>query len=124
MSMGTVVGTLKEWADRRRAAGDKVGVLKLRCYRPFPAEELAAAVSGAKQVIVLEKAVSMGAYGIVAAELRAALHGRADVPVACAVAGLGGRDITMGTVDEMHDRARAGETDFFAGLRAEVLEEA
>jgi len=123
IGMGSVVGTLKDWADRRRAGGEKVGVLKLRCYRPFPADELVAAVSGAKQVIVLEKAVSVGGYGIVAAELRAALHGRVAVPVACAVAGLGGRDITMGTVDEMYDRARAGESDFFAGLRAEVLEE-
>jgi pyruvate ferredoxin oxidoreductase alpha subunit len=123
VAMGSVVGTLKEWVDHRRAAGDKVGVLKLRCYRPFPAEELVAALSRAKRVIVLEKAVSMGGYGIVAAELRAALYGHADMPVTCAVAGLGGRDVTMGTVDEMYDRARAGEADFFAGLRTEVLQE-
>jgi len=123
VAMGSVVGTLKEWADRRRAGGDKVGVVKLRCYRPFPADELVAALAGAKRAIVLEKAVSMGGYGIVAAELRAALHGRADVPVTCAVAGLGGRDVTMGTVDEMYSRAKAGQTDFFAGLRAEVLQE-
>jgi pyruvate ferredoxin oxidoreductase alpha subunit len=123
VAMGSVVGTLKDWADRKREAGEKVGVLKLRCYRPFPAEELVAALAKAKRVIVLEKAVSMGGFGIVAAELRAALLGKSSVPVACAVAGLGGRDITMSTLDEMQTRARAGESDFFAGLRAEVLKE-
>jgi pyruvate ferredoxin oxidoreductase alpha subunit len=123
VAMGSVVGTLKDWADAKRAAGEKVGVLKLRCYRPFPAEELVQALAKAKRVIVLEKAVSMGGYGIVAAELRAALFGKSSAAVTCAVAGLGGRDITMGTLDEAQRRARAGETDFFAGLRAEVLEE-
>jgi len=124
VAMGSVVGTLKDWADRKRAAGEKVGVLKLRCYRPFPAEELAEALAKTKRVMVLEKAVSMGGYGIVAAELRAALSGKSTAAVACAVAGLGGRDITMATLDEVQRRARAGETDFFAGLRAEALEEA
>ncbi len=124
IAMGSVVGTLKEWVDVERAKGEKVGVLKLRCYRPFPQDELREALSQARHAIVLEKAVSMGGYGIVAAELRAALYGQASAPtVACAVAGLGGRDITMPTLDEIRARALDGESDFFAGLRAELLEE-
>ncbi len=124
VAMGSVIGTLKEWVDAKRAEGEKVGVVKVRCFRPFPEEELVAAVSKAKRVIVLEKAVSMGSTGILAAELRAALYGKSTVPVAGAVAGLGGRDITMETIDEIKQRADAGETDFWAGLRAEILEEA
>ncbi len=109
----------------QRAAGEKVGVVKLRCYRPFPAEELVEAVSGAKKVIVIEKAVSMGGYGIVTAELKEALYGKKHQPaVHGAVAGLGGRDITMATVDEIKQRADAGEPHFWAGLRQEILEEA
>jgi len=124
VAMGSIVGTLKDWVDAKRAAGEKVGVVKLRCYRPFPAAELVQAVSGAKRVIVLEKAVSMGGYGIVAAELRAALYGQPKQPVvSCAVAGLGGRDITLATIDEIKQRAEAGELDFWAGLRSEILEE-
>jgi len=124
LAMGSVIGTLKEWADSARGRGEKVGVLKLRCYRPFPQDELREAVAKAKQVIVLEKAVSMGGYGIVAAELRAALHHQPKSPaVTCAVAGLGGRDISFDTLDEIHRRARDGETDIFGGLRAELLEE-
>jgi pyruvate ferredoxin oxidoreductase alpha subunit len=124
VAMGSVVGTLKDWVDAQRAAGEKVGLVKVRCFRPFPAEELVAAVSQAKRVIVLEKAVGMGSTGILAAELRAALYGQSTVPVVGAIAGMGGRDITMETVDEIKRRADAGEMDFWAGLRAEILEEA
>ncbi len=124
IGLGSVVGTLKDWADARRAEGQKVGALKLRCFRPFPGEELVEAVSGAKQVVVLEKAVGMGAQGIVASELRSALYGRSTVPVSCAIVGLGGRDVTFNTIDEACKRAGAGEREFFAGLRTEALEEA
>jgi len=124
VAMGSVVGTLKEWADRHRARAEKVGVLKLRCYRPFPRDELREALCGVGNVVVLEKAVSMGAYGVLGAELRAALYGLPGAPaVASVVVGLGGRDVTMSTVDEACCRALAGETDFFAGLNAELLEE-
>ena len=123
VAMGSVVGTLKDWADARRAKGEKIGILKLRCYRPFPQDELRAALAKAKNVIVMEKAVSMGGYGIVGAELRAAMYGQPTAPkIACAVVGLGGRDVTMATVDETLRRALDGETDFFAGLKAELLE--
>ncbi len=123
IGLGTVVGTMKDWVDVRREQGEKVGVLKLRCFRPFPQEEMREALGGAKQVVVLEKAVGVGAYGIVAGEVRAALHGQEKSPaVSCAIAGLGGRDITFETLEEMLRRARAGESDFFAGVRTELLE--
>ena len=123
VALGSVVGTLKDWVDVRREQGDKVGVLKLRCFRPFPQDELREALGKVKRVVVLEKAVGVGAYGIVASEVRAALYGQASTPpVSCAMAGLGGRDVTFGTLDEMLKRAEAGEAEFFAGLRRELLE--
>jgi pyruvate ferredoxin oxidoreductase alpha subunit len=123
VGLGTVVGTMKDWADRQRGQGDKVGVLKLRCFRPFPLEELREGLSGARQVVVLEKAVGVGAYGIVAAEIRAALYGQPKTPpVSCAITGLGGRDVTFAALDEALKRARAGEANFFASLRTELLE--
>jgi pyruvate ferredoxin oxidoreductase alpha subunit len=123
LALGSVVGTLKEWVDARREQGDRLGVLKLRCYRPFPAEELRELLAPAKRVVVLEKAVSVGGHGIVAAEIRAALYGQPDAPsVHCGIAGLGGRDITFETLDEMQSRSEAGEEEFFAGLRRELLE--
>lgn len=123
VAMGSVIGTIKEWVDARRAQGEKAGVLKLRCFRPFPAQELREALGGAKRVVVLEKALSVGGYGIVAAEIRAALYGQPKTPPVHYVAiGLGGRDVTFDTLDEAEKRAAAGETDFFAGLRTELLE--
>jgi pyruvate ferredoxin oxidoreductase alpha subunit len=123
IGLGTVVGTLKDWADVRREQGDKIGILKLRCFRPFPADELRQALASAKRVVVIEKAVSVGGYGIVAAELRGALYGQPNTPpVACVMTGLGGRDITFQVLDEVQTRAQAGETDFFAGMRTELLE--
>ena len=123
VAMGSVIGTLKDWVDARREKGDKIGVLKLRCFRPFPQDELRGALANATRVVVLEKAISVGAYGILAAEIRAGLYGQAKMPpVHCAVTGLGGRDITFDTLNEAHDRALAGEMDYFAGLRRELLE--
>jgi len=123
IGLGTVVGTLKDWVDVRREQGDKVGALKLRCFRPFPNDELREALGNAKQVVVIEKAVSVGGYGIAAAEVRGALYGQPKTPpVVCAMTGLGGRDVTYEVLDEIQKRTEAGETDFFAGLRTELLE--
>jgi pyruvate ferredoxin oxidoreductase alpha subunit len=123
VGLGTVVGTLKDWVDLRRERGEKVGALKLRCFRPFPLEEVREALGGAKRVVVLEKAVTVGGYGIVSAEVRNALYGQPSAPqVHGAVVGLGGRDVTFETFDEVERRAEAGEMEFFAGLRSEVLE--
>ncbi len=125
VAMGSVIGTMRDWIDAERAKGEKVGLVKVRCFRPFPAEEIAAALAPAKKVVVLEKAVSMGSKGILAAEVREALYGTPNAPfVSGAVVGLGGRDVTLATLDEVKQRAAAGERDFWAGLRAEILEEA
>jgi pyruvate ferredoxin oxidoreductase alpha subunit len=123
VGMGSVVGTLKDWVDIRREQGEKIGIVKVRCYRPFPAEELRQALSGFSRVVVLEKAVSVGAYGILPAEIKAALYRDPKAPlVHTAVVGLGGRDINFETLDEIEARSRAGEQSFFAGLRNELVE--
>ncbi|MFB3880366.1 MAG: transketolase C-terminal domain-containing protein [Armatimonadota bacterium] len=123
VAMGSVIGTMKDWVDERREQGERAGILKVRCFRPFPLDEIRAGLAQAKRVVVLEKAITVGGYGILAAEIRSALYGQPKMPpVHCAVVGLGGRDITFGTLDEVSKRAAAGESDFFAGLRRELVE--
>jgi pyruvate ferredoxin oxidoreductase alpha subunit len=93
LSLGSVLGTIEETVDELRRDGIKVGAVGLKCFRPFPAEEVRVALSGAKRVVVVERAFSVGAGAIVGQNVRLALAESAP-PVYDVVAGLGGRAIT------------------------------
>ena len=93
VALGSVLGTVEEVVDDLRAEGVRVGALGVRCFRPWPAEEVRAALEGAKRVIVLERAFAVGLGGIVAQNVRLALDG-VDAAVFDVVAGLGGRPVT------------------------------
>jgi pyruvate/2-oxoacid:ferredoxin oxidoreductase alpha subunit len=100
--MGTAAGTAREVIDAYRKQGKKVGLCRLRMFRPFPSEELIKLLSGPKKVAVLDRDNSLGAGGIVAQELKAALYGMARKPkVFEFIAGLGGKDITPQTIHEI-----------------------
>jgi pyruvate ferredoxin oxidoreductase alpha subunit len=95
VTLGSLGGELRGVVDALRAEGLKVGSLRLRLLRPFPAEALRRALAGARAVGVLEKNVSVGFEGTVCSQVRAALHplGAAAPGVAGFTGGLGGRDI-------------------------------
>ena len=98
--LGSVMGAVRDVVDALRDRGEAVGALRLRCVRPVPAEALVRSLRHARRVTVLEKAFSAGAGGIVAAELRAALHqAGVALPVDGFVGGLGGRDLTPASVE-------------------------
>lgn len=80
----------------------RVRLLGLRRIRPFPHEELRAALAGLDELVVLERAISPGRGAILADEIRASLHGVPDMPrVYGTVAGLGGRDIPTSILPEL-----------------------
>jgi pyruvate ferredoxin oxidoreductase alpha subunit len=124
LAMGSVLGTLEDVVDGARADGLSVGALELTCFRPFPAEELRRLLTGAERVVVIERAFSQGADGIIAPELTAALAGL-PVPPRChtVVAGLGGRPITKRVLRAVVDDAEAGclEAFSFLGLDRDLL---
>ena len=95
--MSSSAGTGKTAVDELRKQGKKVGLIKLRCFRPFPVEEIAAAVKGIKALGIMDKADSFnGAGGPLGAEVRAALYGNADgIKTANYIYGLGGRDVKV-----------------------------
>jgi pyruvate ferredoxin oxidoreductase alpha subunit len=102
VAMGSVVGTVKEAVDRLHDSGKKVGLVKLRCYRPFPHEDIYKAVKGAKVVAVMDANFSMGSEGAVGMDLKAKLYGRPNAPrVVDFIAGYGGREVNMDAVDRI-----------------------
>ncbi|KYH31197.1 pyruvate ferredoxin oxidoreductase [Neomoorella mulderi] len=94
--MGATAGTAREVVEYLRRQGEAVGLLRLRSFRPFPVEDLRAALSRARVVAVLDRDCSFGYEGVLATEVKAAL---ADLPaqpqVAGFIGGLGGRDISQ-----------------------------
>ena len=110
ISLGSVSGTIREVVDERRRAGDPVGAVDIRTFRPFPAAALRAAVDGARRVVVLEKNVAPGSGGVMAADVRAALEG-CGIPVSAVIAGLGGRPITRAALHRVLERAGDGGLD-------------
>jgi pyruvate ferredoxin oxidoreductase alpha subunit len=93
VALGSVLGTIEDVIDEMRDEGIKIGALAIKCFRPWPADEVRAALEHAQRVIVLEKAFAVGAGGIVGQNTRLALTGL-PIEVNDVVAGLGGRPIT------------------------------
>ena len=129
VAMGSVIGTLREAVDILRAEGEKVGLVKVRCYRPFPAEALRQAVGHAGIVTVLDRALSFGFQGVLATDVKAALYDAQRHPlVSGLMAGYGGREVNIDTVREILKRARHAldmgsvppEAEFI-GLKSEML---
>lgn len=95
--INSAAGTGKDAVDRLRAKGVKAGLLKIRLFRPFPAEEIAAALANAKAIAIMDRAESFsGNGGPLGAEVRAALavDGSAAKSVNY-IYGLGGRDVRV-----------------------------
>jgi len=92
--MGSTCGTARVAIDNLRKKGKKVGLLKLRCYRPFPGKELKRALRDKKYVAVLDRAISFGMdEGPVCSEIRNVIQCEKTI-IKSYIAGLGGRDIT------------------------------
>jgi pyruvate ferredoxin oxidoreductase alpha subunit len=120
VAMGSICGTVKDAIDEMRAEGKKIGLLKIRVFRPFPTDEVAKALSKVQRVAVLDKNISLGAKGAVALEIKDALYG-SGIPVWDYILGLGGRDVRKKDIKEIVALAQKGVGDQFYGLRREVL---
>ena len=120
VAMGSICGTVKDTIDDLRAEGKKVGLLKIRVFRPFPSEDVAKALKGAKHVAVLDKNISLGAKGAVALEVKDALYGSGirSTIISLALAEGTCRRRTSGKLSRL---AGKGKGDQFIGLRREVL---
>jgi pyruvate ferredoxin oxidoreductase alpha subunit len=116
VAMGAIIGTMKDAVDEMREEGVPVGVVKIRSYRPFPAEALQTALKGVKAICVIDRDISMGMEGALFTDLKAALYAKSDAEVLGFVAGLGGRDIT---IEDFKAMAKKG----FSKIKGEKVSE-
>ena len=110
VTVGTITGTARAFVDEARKDGKKVGLLKMKMFRPFPEEEVRQALKGSKRVVVLDRNISFGGEGIFCQELKAALYGMEPKPeVVGVIAGLGGLDVTPEGLGDLYQKVMRGE---------------
>jgi pyruvate/2-oxoacid:ferredoxin oxidoreductase alpha subunit len=109
VTMGSMCGTAREAVDTMRDAGLAVGLLKLRLFRPLPAQALRVALAGVPDVIVLDRNHSPGLGGMLHNELRGALYGSSEAPrVHGFLAGVGGVNVSPEAIAALVHRALDG----------------
>lgn len=127
VTLGSVVGTVKDAIDAMRSEGKKVGLLKIRSYRPFPVQALRKALKDAAVIAVMEKDVAIGGEAGLVTDLKAAFYSSSiRTPIIGFAAGLGGRDITIKDIRKIVEKAEAARkgdlSEFeFLALRKEIL---
>ena len=114
--IGSAAGTTKDAIDRMRANGDKVGLIKVRSFRPFPGEEIAASLKKCKAVAVMDRSEAFSTNGgpLGAETMQAMYTGKCDALAIDIMYGIGGRDVRVDDMinvyETLKDIAKTGET--------------
>jgi pyruvate ferredoxin oxidoreductase alpha subunit len=124
VTTGSVTGTARIVVDYMRDSGMKVGLVKLRFYRPFPVEYFKGLKSRVKAVGIIDRNISFGYEGAVGSEVKSAMYDSASSPkVIDFIAGIAGRDIRKEDIEVMYNKlinlsnGKAEEELQFIGLR-------
>ena len=124
--IGSAAGTTKDAIDKLRAQGEKVGMIKIRLFRPFPADEIAEALKDVKAVAIMDRAESYTNHGgPLGADVMAALfRARSQALAINYIYGLGGRDVRVEDMEAVYETLKqiiadgdAGETYRYMGIR-------
>ena len=124
--INSAAGTAKDAVDKLRAEGKKVGLLKIRVFRPFPAEEIAEALKNVKAIAVMDRCEGFSSQGgPLGAEVKSALYtAGATSKVVDYVYGIGGRDVRVENIEEVYnalfdilETGNVGETYRYLSLR-------
>jgi pyruvate ferredoxin oxidoreductase alpha subunit len=91
--IGSVAGTAKDAVDELRKKGEKVGLIKIELFRQFPFAKIANALKNAKEIIVMDRAQSIGSHPPLYSEIMVGLRDRSDMKISSIIYGLGGRDV-------------------------------
>ncbi|MCM1115215.1 MAG: pyruvate ferredoxin oxidoreductase [Clostridium sp.] len=115
--IGSAAGTTKDAVDELRAKGVKAGLIKIRLFRPFPADEIADALKNVKAVALMDRTESYNDNcGPIGSEVTTALYrAKSDALTVNYVYGLGGRDVKVsdmiGIYEELENIAKAGKVE-------------
>jgi len=126
ISMGSIVGTIKDLIDQLEEKGKKVGLLQICSYRPFPRTEIYNALKDKMNIVVLEKSISLGRGGILASDVRWSFPRteQKDRNISSFIAGLGGRNITKADLQYMVEKVEKEPVELeFLGLKKELIAE-
>ena len=124
--IGSAAGTTKDSIDALRAKGEKVGLIKIRLYRPFPAEEIAEALKNVKAVAIMDRAEGYSNHGgpLGADVMSAMFRAKSQAHAVNYVYGLGGRDVRVEDMEGVFEDLKqviadgdAGETYRYMGIR-------
>ncbi|MBP3664868.1 MAG: pyruvate ferredoxin oxidoreductase [Tyzzerella sp.] len=124
--IGSAAGTTKDAIDALRAKGEKVGLIKIRLYRPFPAEEIAEALKNVKAVAIMDRAEGYSNHGgpLGADVMSAMFRARLQAHAVNYIYGLGGRDVRVEDMEGVFEDLKqiiadgdAGETYRYMGIR-------
>ena len=111
VTMGSMCGTARDAVDALRAAGEAIGLVKVRLFRPLPTAGLREALAGVDDVIVLDRNYSPGHGGVLHQELMAALYGSPVTPrIHGLLAGVGGVNVSPAKIVQFVKQAVQGET--------------
>lgn len=102
VAMGSTCGTISSAVDKMRAKGKKVGLLKIRLFRPFPYKEVQKALKGIKRVIAMDRNMAFGTGQVLAGEIQKAQGAEPE----SVVYGLGGRDIYEKDIEDVFSKKR------------------
>ena len=122
VATGSSAGTTRIIVDELREEGKKVGMIKIRSFRPFPKEYFHSVIDKFKAVGVIDRSISFGAEGTIFQEVKGAMYG-SDAKLGNYIVGLGGRDVSRDLIKEMFDKlfnmVNGGEEEEvqFLGLR-------
>lgn len=113
--MGSIGSEAKLAVEAMRERGHRVGLARVRVFRPFPSNEIKRAMSGAEAVAVIDRALSFGMEGQLFTEAKASLYDLDHRPAITGfITGIGGRDVTRTDIEEMAlkalENARAGKS--------------
>ena len=109
ISMAAIGAESKVAIDNLRLQGIKIGLARLRVFRPFPTEEIIQLGKQA-ELIVIDRNISVGNEGAIFSEIKSALYNNVDTKVTGFIAGLGGKDVPYGDIVKMCKKAIKGKT--------------